>query len=50
MENLNGTLEELSNEAEEANSKLSEIGSDRNNLKTLQSTLDNLVKGTNEWK
>ena len=50
MEVLNESINELTSEAEEARSKLEEIGDSRKNLENLQDTLGDLTTGTEEWK
>lgn len=50
LDNINQALEDLNTEAQNAQDELGEIGSARTELKGLQDTLNDLTKGTTEWK
>ena len=50
MEKLQESMSKLTEEAEEAKSELNEISNSRKNLENLEDTLNDLTKGTNEWK
>ena len=50
MEKLQESMSKLAEEAEEAKNELNEISNSRKNLENLENTLDDLIKGTNEWK
>ena len=50
MEKLQESMSKLAEEAEQAKSELNEITSSRKNLENMEDTLDDLTKGTDEWK
>ena len=50
MEKLQESMSKLAEEAEQAKSELNEITSSRKNLENMEDTLNDLTKGTDEWK
>ena len=50
MEKLQESMSELAEEAEQVKSELNEITNSRKNLENMEDTLNDLVKGTDEWK
>lgn len=50
MEKLQESMSKLAEEAEQAKSELNEITTSRKNLGNMEDTLNDLTKGTDEWK
>ena len=50
MEKLQESMSKLAEEAEQAKSELNEITDSRKNLENMEGTLNDLTKGTDEWK
>ena len=50
MEKLQESMSKLAEEAEQAKSELNEITTSRKNLENMEDTLNDLTKGTDEWK